>query len=430
LDISAGRKRDVKRLFELLLVARLLFPFFDSPLSHLYSDAQRHWDNGATFLNPGIMGSSDPFLYQLWVFCWRWLSDSNPPVILLACGLLCAAMPWGWYRALRELLPKPWALGGAFLIGLIPESISIYAYFMNETLLMTLFGFCFWLTLRAYRKRTLPAYALACLAWSCAAVTRTVAIPMAVICLGWLWMIQSQRLQRLLVAAIVAAALLVPAGLHAQRNLGYFAPFGNLYFNSIYFDSGVHDIEVDYRRFGRYHFGAPSFYNPTYYPFSNWTTDRTGVAQISIDLRDGRKSWQAERARIRTLRSFPRWRQRWEDFQYLLFGQNWPNTDLSTFIGSATFWGRWVWAPLIVFLIWAVARRWFVAVSWLLPICGLGTLALLTVQTQGVIEARFREPIDAILVAAAICCVYFRSSAAYPRTADPGPSEIVVHDLR
>ena len=44
-------------------------------------------------------------------------------------------MPYGWYRALREFQPRSWALGGALLIGLIPESISMYAYFMNETLL-------------------------------------------------------------------------------------------------------------------------------------------------------------------------------------------------------------------------------------------------------------------------------------------------------
>jgi hypothetical protein len=126
----------VKRLFELVLVARLLFPFFDSPLTHIWSDPQRHWDNAALFLHPNIMGSSDPYLYQLWLFAVRWISNDHPPVVQLACGLLCAAMPIGWYGALRELLPKPWALVGALIIALIPESISLYAYFMNETLLV------------------------------------------------------------------------------------------------------------------------------------------------------------------------------------------------------------------------------------------------------------------------------------------------------
>lgn len=401
----------MKRLFELLLVARLLFPFFDSPLTHLYSDPQRHWDNGALFLDPGIMGSSDPYLYQVWVFVLRWVADDRAPMILLGCGLLCAAMPYGWYRALRELLPEAWALGGAILIALIPESISIYAYFMNETLLMTLLGFCFWFTLRAYCKQTLPAYALACLIWSCAALTRTVALPMALLCVGWLWLMQAQHLRNLIVAAVIAGVLLVPAGLHAQRALGYFAPFGNLYSNSIYFDSGRHDIEVDYGRQGQFHFGAPSFYNPTYFPFSDWTTDRTGVTRITIDTRNGRSDWRREQQRIRNLRQFPRWRQRWEDFQYLLFGQNWPNSDRSTWIGQATLWGRWLWAPLIAFLVLALVRRRFHGLAWLLPLCGLGTLALLALQRQGVIEARFREPLDAILLAAAICCCYYRRCA-------------------
>jgi hypothetical protein len=414
----------VKRLFELTLVARLLFPFFDSPLNHLFSDPRRHWDNGALFLRPSIMGSSDPYLYQLWMFLLRWTTDSYGPAVLLGCGLLCAAMPLGWYRALRELLPKAWALGGAFAIALIPESVSIYAYFMNETLLITLMGFCIWLTLRSHRKGTRLAFTLACLAWTLAALTRTIALPLALACAAGLWLTQSHRLQKLLIAVVLAGALIVPAGLHGARALGYFAPFGNLYFNSIYHDSGRREITVDYGGYGRYQFGAPSFYNPTYYPFSAWTTDRRGLTEITIDTAHGRADWKREQMRVNSLRQFPMRRQRWEDLQYLLFGQNWPNSDRTTFIGEATLWGRWMWAPLLLLLVWAVVRRWFVGSSWLLPACGLGIVGLLALQTQGVTEARFREPIDAILVAAAVCAVYGRfgrSGAAQSGRPSPLP---------
>ena len=410
----------MKRLFELILLARLLFPFFDSPLTHLYSDPQRHWDNAAQFLHPNIMGANDPYLYQLWLFLVRACSHGDAATVQLSCGLLCAAMPLGWYRALRELLPKQWALGGAILIALIPESVSMYAYFMNETLLMSLLGFCFWLTLRSQRKGTLSAYALACLAWTCAALTRTVALPLALACVAGLWLLQSQRPQKLIVAALIACALVIPAGLHSARPLGYFAPFGNLYFNSIYHDSGMHDIAVDYGAQGRFQFGAPSFYSPTYYPFSDWLTDRRGTAMITIDLRRGRTDWQNEERRVRAMRQFPAWRQRWEDFQYLLFGQNWPNSDATTFIGEATRWCRWFVAPLLALLAWASLRRWFVGASWLLPACGLGMIALLIVQTQGVTEARFRQPIDAILVAAAVCALYFRYAAPASAVHAPG----------
>lgn len=418
----------MKQLFGLALVARLLFPFFDSPLTHLYSDPQRHWDNARLFLNPDILGSNDPYLYQLWLFAVQWLSHGSAPVVLLASGVLCAAMPFGWYRALRELLPRPWAVGGALIIALIPESISLYAYFMNETLLMTLLGFCFWLTLRSHRKGTLLPYLLASAAWTCATMTRTVALPMALLSMGALWLMQSQRLSRLVLSAVMAAALIVPAGLHSASNLHYFAPFGNLYLNSIYHDSGQRVIRVDYGTQGAYQFGAPSFYHPSYYPFSGWLTDRSGTASITIDTSRGTADWKREQARIRALRQFPAWRQRWEDFQYLLFGQDWPNNDASSFIGAATVWDRWMWAPLLLFLLYAVARRWFLGPAWLLPACGLGTVLLLVMQTQGVTEARFREPIDALLVASSICAVYFASRRAPSRS--PGsprlPNDVAV----
>jgi hypothetical protein len=417
----------VKRLFELLLVARLLFPFFDPPVTHLYSDPQRHWDNAAYFLHPGIMGSSDPFLYQLWLWGVRRVAAQEVAIILLACGLLCALMPYGWYRALRELLPRHWALGGAIVIALIPESISMYAYFMNETLLMSLLGACFWFTLRSYRKRTFGAYALACVAWWCAALTRTIALPMAAACLGVLWLTQQQRLRKAAATVAIAAALVIPAGLHARRNLHYFAPFGNLYSNSIYHDSGMHDVALDYGPLGQYQFGAPSFYNPTYYPFSNWTTDRTGVVEVHIDTTRGRADWQRERERVLALRRFPYWRQRWEDLQYLLFAQNWPNQGTSTWISAATLWTRWLWAPLVLFVVWTAGRRWYRGMAWLLAGCGLGTFALLMAQTQGVTEARFREPIDALLVAAALCACYqrrqvSRAAALRPGVAGPAPA--------
>ncbi|MFI5284503.1 MAG: hypothetical protein ACHQ0J_15470, partial [Candidatus Dormibacterales bacterium] len=239
-------ERNLRWSFGALLLGRLLFPFFNSPLNHVFSDPGRHWENAQRFLHPSIMGSNDPFAYQLWLYLLQGVAHGDAPTVLLGCGLLCAAMPYGWYRALRELRPRAPALGGALLIGLIPESISIYAYFMTETLLLTLLGFCFWLTLRAFRKRSLTAFALACALWVCAAFTRTVAAPMALGCVLLLWATQPQRPAKALVALALGCALAIPAGLHARANLGFFAPVGNLYFNEIYHNSGTRDIAVNY----------------------------------------------------------------------------------------------------------------------------------------------------------------------------------------
>jgi hypothetical protein len=395
-------ERNLQWLFAALLLGRLLFPFFNSPLNHLFSDPGRHWENAERFLHPGIMGSNDPFFYQLWLHLLQRAAHGDAPTTLLGCGLLCAAMPYGWYRAQRELRPRASALGGALVIGLIPESISIYAYFMTETLLLTLLGFCFWLTLRAFRKRSLAAFALACALWVCAAFTRTVAAPMAIGCVLLLWATQPGRPARALVALALAALLAIPAGLHARANLGFFAPTGNLYFNEIYHSSGMRDIAVNYGPQGQFRFGSPSFYNPTFYPFSDWTTDRAGTVAFNIDLSHGRADWIAANARAAAQRTFPLWRQRREDLLYLLFGQSWPDSDRATVSGWLTLWTRWLWAPLVLLVAWAALARRYRGREWLLPACALGTLALLALQSEGVMEARFRKPVDAILVCAAL----------------------------
>jgi dolichyl-phosphate-mannose-protein mannosyltransferase len=388
------------RAFWLMLVARLLYPFFNSPLTHLFSDPQRHWDNGEHFLHPTLMGSSDPIVYQAWMFLWRSMAQGDAATLCFACGLLCAAMPYGWYRALRELVPRRRALIGALIIGAIPESVSLYAYFMNETLLLTLLGFCFWLTLRANRKRTPAAFSAAALLWLCAAFTRTVAVPMAAGCIIWLAFQSPGRLQKSATALVLALLIAIPAGMHARLKLGFFAPFGNLYFNEIYSVSGQHDIAADFGPEGHYQFGCPSFYNPTFYPFSGWTTARTGLVSIAVDLSQGRRGWIDAKAEAARQRTFPAWRARWENALYVFFGQTWPNSDRATIFGWLTCWSRWIWAPVILVLTCAVWRGRFRGAAWFLPVCGLGTLALLLMQGEAVMEGRYRQPLDAILIAA------------------------------
>jgi SAM-dependent methyltransferase len=393
-------------LFGAVLLWRLLFPFFDSPLSHLFSDPARHWANGARFLSPDLIGAGDPFLYQLWIYLLRALSGDDPPSVLLGCALLCAAMPYGWYLALRELRPRAQALTGGIIIGVIPAFLGIYAYFMTETLLLTLTGFAFWATFRSLRKQTLAAFALAALLWVCALFTRSIALPMAVLCLGTIWLLQRQRLAKALVAALALVALAVPSGLHVRSTLHFFAPLGNFYLAQIYSVSGKHDISINAGPLGGWGFGTPSFYNPTFYPFSTWTTDRTGTAAINIDVSQGRSTWIAEQHRMAAERSFPWRRQYWENLLYLLFGQSWPDNDPHALSGLASVWTRWAWPPLMLLVAWGCVRLKFRGREWLLPVCALGMLVSLALQREGIIEGRYRKPIDPVLVSAAIvmCC--------------------------
>jgi len=219
------------------------------------------------------------------------------------------------------------------------------------------------------------------------------------------------------------AIFAVPAGLHARAKLGFIAPLGNLYFNEIYSVSGKREIAADYGADGNYHFGCPSFYNPTFYPFSAWTTNRTGLVSIVIDLSRGRAAWIGEKARVQAMRSFPAWRARWENLLFLLFGQNWPNSDRAGIFGWLTLWTRWVWAPLIVAVSWALWQGRYRGAARLLPVCGLGTLGLLLLQSEAVMEARYREPLDAILICSAMLMWRARTRGAgwdTPTAADAG----------
>jgi hypothetical protein len=386
-------------IFGCVLVLRLLYPLFNSPLTHLFSDAQRHWQTAREFLQPTIMGSSDPYLYQLWLFLLQHIPGDAGAAVLAGCGLACAAMPYGWYRALRELMPREPALISAVVIGLWPAFLGVYGYFMTETLLLTLTGFAFALTLRALRKRTLVAFAAACALWLAGSFTRNVVLPMALFSLLWAWVLQPHRLRAALLALALSAAVAIPAGLHARAGLGYFAPLGNLYLNEVYRTSSSRDIQIDYGSQGVYTFGSPSYYNPTFYPFSDWTTSRRGLLVITIDTRRGRDDWR------RVLAQMPRqpglrWRDFAENLCYLFFGQSWPDNDRSTLVGWLSVWTRWLWLPIVAGTAIAAARRHYRGREWLLPACALTSLLLLALQREGIMEGRYRKPIEPLFLAA------------------------------
>jgi hypothetical protein len=411
-----AREQPWRTLFGCVLVIRLLYPFFNSPLTHLYSDPLRHWETGRDFLHPSIMGSSDPYAYQLWVFLLQQLASNSSAAILTGCGLLCAGMPYGWYRALRELMPRASALRSAIVIGLWPAFLGVYGYFMTETLLLTLTGFAFALTLRAARKRTLLAFAAACALWLAASFTRIVVLPIALLCLFWVWMLQPHKLRAATLALALTAALAIPAGLHGRVALGYFAPLGNLYVNEIYHASSNKDIQIDYGPQGIFTFGSPSYYNPTFYPFSDWTTSRQGLLAITVDLRRGRADWRRVLAQIpqQDLRS--RLRDFTENLCYLFFGQAWPDNDRGTLVGWLAVWLRWLLLPMVLWTAVAAARARYRGREWLLPACALMSLLLLALQREGIMEGRYRKPIEPLFMAAIALAWHARarSTAATP----------------
>jgi hypothetical protein len=56
----------------------------------------------------------------------------------------------------------------------------------------------------------------------------------------------------------------------------------------------------------------------------------------------------------------------------------------------------------MLYVAWGAVRRGYRGREWLLPVCALGMLLFLALQTTGIIEGRYRKPIDPVLVAAAV----------------------------
>lgn len=400
------KEQALRSVFGAVLIGRLLYPFFNSPLDHLFSDPLRHWENAKHFLHPTITGSSDPYLYQLWLFLAQQASGDSGPWLQLHNGLLCAVMPYGWYRALRELLPRDYALSGAIIIGLTPSLIGIYGYFMTETLLLCLMGFASWSTLRARRKRTTSSTLLAIAAWTAVGFTRVAIWPVAAICITWGILLLAKPWRAAMGGVCIISVLAIPASLHAHAQLGFYSPFGNLYLHEIYRHSGNKTIDLDFGPHGHYSFGSPSYFNATFYPFSDWTTARKGTVAVDIDTHRGRTDWLAQDASSTEHRQFSKWTDFLENAAYVSWGQSWPDNDRTSIVGWASVWTRWFWMPLLLTVLAGLVFGRLQGDDFLLSLCALSMYLFLILQQQGITEGRFRKPLEPFLLAAAIVLIY------------------------
>ena len=141
-------------------------------MDHLFADMLYHWNAGKHLFNPSVMDAINPKFYQLYMAILREVSGDNRYVIALVTGGLCASLPWLWYKACREFMDKWQALVTAVLIAGCPTLWTVYGYFMNETLLLNMMALATWMSLRAGRKRTGWAVAVAVICWVLAVHTR------------------------------------------------------------------------------------------------------------------------------------------------------------------------------------------------------------------------------------------------------------------
>lgn len=392
-------------LFILLILGRFYFPFVFHPLDHTFSDALRHWEHGKRLLNPELMGSIDPKLYQLWMWVVRHIGEDRITVGIFS-GLLCAATPYSWYRAAREILSsKILALVFGILIAIHPSFLAFYGYFMPITLLLPLSGFALWLTFRAYRKPGVSSFILAATVWLFAVLTKPILAPLGLCMLGYIWIKHNQKLTKAAISMVLLVSTLIPAAWHSYQNLYFYAPLGAHELNRVYVLSGSigHRYETPY---GTWIFSSPSFHHNPFSPFDEYNSKRSRAEPFpiaTINTHHGRTDWTHQ---IEAYKQHYNWKQWLEDkIDYTVFffsGASWPDSQMKGghITKQAAYWSRWMWAPLVFILIVgalsvSVRPRPLV---WMIVWGSLALILWMIFQNLVIIEGRYRKPLEPLLL--------------------------------
>jgi hypothetical protein len=402
--------------FAVCLAIRYWYVFFNGPLNHIFSDPNRHWENGEQLFWPNLMGSIDPLVYQVWLKALQWLDHHIGYVYVVdtATGMLSMALPFFYYKALREVLPMTWALAAAVTIGFMPSLFMIYSYFMNETLLLALVACGFWLTLRAMRTQNLPTILAVASVWALAGYTRVVALPLAALCFAALASKLSWRKRAAFAGAIGVCfgVLAIPACWHSNKNLNFCAPFGSGYLSEIYRASSARTMRMTVLGKGYWVFTTPSVNSMPLAPVSDWHSARMGTEQFTVDPARGREDWE------RTARAYrengPRLallEDKIENAVMFFFDPSWPDWNQDYAWGWASYWNRWLWLPLSCAVVMLMMQARPNVRDGLIPFCGLALTLLLLVQVNAVMEGRYRKPAEPLLIAGAFILVHRRSTA-------------------
>ena len=372
----------------------------NNPINYLFSDPNRHWLNGERLFSPDFMGASDPILYQIYVATLRFVTWDNQILIAAACATLSVLMPWTYYRAARSFGfgHRP-CLAVWTLIGLTPSLITIYHYFMMETLLLPLVGVAFWMSARHLRKGGRSAFLWSLAFWVLACLTKPTVAPLAAVCLAWTWWMKSRRVSDGFWAAALAILLLAPNAIRTQHFLGFTAPLGNPWLTKIQHRSGDKTIRINFGK-GQWNFSSPSCYMQPLKPLSAWALRRAwedSVVDISINPANGANDWKSAYANLAT--DGKEWfAQLGENILMFLLAASWPDNNRSEWDGWLSNICRWIWAPLIFFVLDCNIREFIRRKFDLLPIAVSVFTLFLMFQNVATSEGRYRKPLEPLLL--------------------------------
>jgi hypothetical protein len=298
------------------------------------------------------------------------------------------------------------ALRYAAFISFLPTHVSMFSFFMNETLLYPLLGLAFWATAVCLQRRSSKHFVLAAFIWTIAVLTRSVVMPIGALAMLWAWW----RLRHKIATAVAALTIVaVGFGIAAKRAypmLNRYTPFGDNTTVAVYFASAAHGYQITYTgpkgTYG-YVFASPSLYISPFEPFYDFKSARSGVVKFTVDTT---KHGEDVRATLRkelaaNIKKLPR--MILENFIFLSFSHSWPDAAKEGVPGKICLWERWIWFPMVVYTFIRSLRYLTRRGLHLVPaLTVLFTLCLYGSQAT-IMEGRYRKPLEPLLV----LCVFW-----------------------
>lgn len=381
-------------------LVRFFICFQHNPLDYLFSDPKRHWLNGQRLFSPDLMGAGDPLLYQIYVFILRAFAGDNRYVIALACGLLSMLMPWTFYRASREFgFSRNEGLGAWCGIVWLPSLATIYHYFMMETLLLLLIGLALWMTGRCLRVASILSWLVAVVCWILAVMTKPTIFPLALCCLAYIWFRRSCNWRWAVIGAVVALVMMIPNTLRTQHYLGFIAPLGNPWITEIQHRSGAREIKIHFNG-GTWGFASPSVAIQPLEPLSPWMMRRAlekTTVTVYADSTHGMQDWRNAYDQLQC--GWKEWfLQLKENIVLFLFSPSWPDSNQNEWDGWLNYQLRWIWAPVMFFVLDCNVREFIRREFHLLPLSVTILMLFLMFQNVATTEGRYRKPLEPLLV--------------------------------
>lgn len=384
-------------------LAQVVLIFLYNPVDHIWSDPARHWEQGTDILRVDLMSMTDPVGYQVFIAALAKLTLKTPVLVAYYTSILALLAPWLWYRFFRELQPsKVLALAGWAFLSLLPSWMSIYSYFMQETLLLPLLGAALWASWRARRKGTLSSFLIMVILWTTAGLTRGIAIPLAAVICTSLWLTQGCKVQKAIFSTLILVLIMGPLTYRSYQTMGLFGPHGMGHLSSIYGMSGKKEIILHTEMGGSrwtHRFGSPSTGALPFKPINNWHTQRTGRVIVSVDFDNGKEDWDKAYDKIPMDWSKFLWVTK-ENLIFLFFGPSWPDNNQERLVDRLNIEMRWLWAPLFILcLVTIFLQRKKLKGQWLLPSVLVVWFLVQGLTPISVNEGRYRKPFEGLIVA-------------------------------